>query len=89
MVDNFRPYVKRVVVKAVNDTIYTGEWKYDGTNVVFSTSDPDSGMLGPDGEKRCADGSKEVEIGILFSEPMKEAFISSISPLAFSPHPAT
>lgn len=85
IVDNFRPYVRKVVVRDDSGELYAGEWTFDGTNIVYSHADPDDGMKDDFGNKRCADGTSDVTIEVAFSEPMKDAQMSAIDPLAYMP----
>lgn len=85
VVDNFRPFVRKVVVHDDGGELYSGEWNFDGTNVVFSHADPDDGMKDAFGRKRCADGQSDVVVDVTFSEGMKEAFIARLTGLDYTP----
>ncbi len=80
LVDNFRPYVKKVTVESGGETLYQGEWTFDGTNLIYGPdSDPDNNI------GKGANGDADVKITVEFSEPMKEAKIINIEPLGFVP----
>ncbi|MBK8233331.1 MAG: carboxypeptidase regulatory-like domain-containing protein [Candidatus Eisenbacteria bacterium] len=85
VVDNFRPFVQKVVVRDDSGELYSGEWTFDGSEIIFSHADPDDGMRDALGRKRCADGRSDVVIEVTFSEAMKAAAMSSIDPLGFTP----
>lgn len=80
MVDNFRPYVKKVTVESGGEMLYQGEWTFDGTNLKYGPDpDPDKNI------GKGANGDADVKISIEFSEPMKEAEIVKIEPLGYKP----
>lgn len=85
VVDNFRPFVRKVVVHDDSGELYSGEWNFDGTNIVFNHPDPDEGMQDALGRKRCADGLSDVVIDVTFSEGMREAFIGRLPTLGYTP----
>lgn len=85
VVDNFRPFVRKVVVRDDSGELYAGEWSFDGMNLVFAHADPDDGLKDDQGRKRCADGSSDVVIDVTFSEGMKEAFLATVLPLGYRP----
>ncbi|MFN8549604.1 MAG: vWA domain-containing protein [Candidatus Eisenbacteria bacterium] len=84
-VDNFRPFVRKVVVRDDSGELYSGEWSFDGAEIVFQYADPDEGMLDDQGNKRCADGQSDVVIEVTFSEGMQDAQMSAIEPLGYTP----
>lgn len=85
VVDNFRPYVRKLIVRDGGSEIYRAEWKQKLGNIVFSWIDPDSGTIGPEGFKRCAGGGSDVTIEVTFSEGMAQAQVASVLPLGFTP----
>lgn len=82
MVDNFRPYVKKVTVESGGEMLYQGAWTFDGTNLKYGPdTDPNNNM----NMDKAANGDADVKISIEFSEPMKEAEIVKIEPLGYKP----
>jgi hypothetical protein len=87
IVDNFRPYIKKVKVKKANkfsgQTIYSAQWLWTpdslaGDSLKLSPRHPDAGIIGT------ATGHEDLTIEITASEPMREVSIPQIDPMGLS-----
>lgn len=79
VVDNFRPYVKRLRVFSGASLIYSAEWSLDPDTGALSIPDFDTASAFP------AARNRDLRIEIVFSEPMETASIVSVSPLGTVP----
>ncbi len=88
LLDNSRPYVKRVLIRSGMQLIYESEWLWDRRAALLLAHPSDLGDATAFSAARTEDVAFEVE----FSEPMRTAAIASISPLnrsvAMSPNEA-
>ena len=76
LVDNFRPYVRKVVVRSGTETVYQAEWNWNGVSeiLVATPSALDDAILDDAGR------TQDLSFAVEFSEPMASASLS-ISPL--------
>lgn len=77
LVDNFRPYVKKLKVHSGAALVYVSEWKWDASagQLKISPAQFEDAAVFP------ASRTRDLTVEIEFSEPMSNAQISSISPL--------
>ncbi len=79
LVDNFLPYVKRVTIHSGPTLIYEARWELVGDTLRLDPPDPNAAMVAS------ADPTRDVDIEVEFSEPMKNTPTLSITPLGVSP----
>ncbi len=81
LVDNSRPYVKRVTVNSGIQPVYMAQWVWNTVTVQLAIQPSDFNSAAAFSAFRTQDVTIEVE----FSEPMQTASIDSILPLGVTP----
>ncbi len=81
VIDNSRPYVKRVTVTAGLQTIYQSQWVWDGASAQLVAQPATFAAAAPFAALR----TQDVRIEIEFSEPMATASLGPIATLGVTP----
>ena len=82
VVDNSRPYVKRVTVYSGLRIVYQAQWVWDGATAQLAIQPATFDAAAPFTALRTQDVTVEVE----FSEPMQSASVTALAPLGVIPN---